>query len=145
MLKMTPTEAEIKSAVFELNRDSVSGPDGFTGHFFQTFWDIVGGDMINVVNAFFAWYTLSKSIAHTNLILLPKKEKVLTLFDLRPTSLSNFMNKVISRIFHDRLEVFLPKLISQNQNGFMKGRSITENVLLAQEIVADIRKKREAY
>ncbi|XP_060170557.1 uncharacterized protein LOC132601491 [Lycium barbarum] len=47
----------------------------------------------------------------------------------------------MSRVVHDRLEVVLPQLISINQAGFVQGRSIIENVLLAQEIVTDIRKR----
>lgn len=35
----------------------------------------------------------------------------------------------------------LPKLISDQQCGFVKGRLITYNVLLAQEIITDIGKK----
>lgn len=42
-------------------------------------------------------------------------------------------------LIHDRLEGLLPRLISQNQPGFVKYRIITENVLLAQEIITDIR------
>lgn len=60
--------------------------------------------------------------------------------DLRPINLSNFINKVISRIVHDRLEKFLPNLISANQASFVKGRSTTDNVLLAQEIIVDMAK-----
>ncbi|XP_049357633.1 uncharacterized protein LOC125822286 [Solanum verrucosum] len=41
----------------------------------------------------------------------------------------------------DGLEGILPKLISPNQSGFVKGRNITENVLLAQEIISEIRKR----
>lgn len=37
------------------------------------------------------------------------------------------------------LERLLPRLISPNQSGFVKARSITYNVLLAQEIIVDIR------
>lgn len=51
------------------------------------------------------------------------------------------MNKVLLRIIHDRLEDLLPKLISQNQSGFLKERSITENALLAQEIITNIRNR----
>ncbi|XP_060177891.1 uncharacterized protein LOC132607832 [Lycium barbarum] len=47
----------------------------------------------------------------------------------------------MSRVVHDRLETVLPQLISINQAGFVQGRSIIENVLLAQEIVIDIRKR----
>lgn len=55
--------------------------------------------------------------------------------------MSNFINKVISKVIHGRLEGILPKLISPNQSGFMKGRCIVENILLTQEIVTDIRKR----
>lgn len=39
---------------------------------------------------------------------------------------------------HDRIVEVLPKIISPTQSGFVKGRSITENILLAQEIIRDI-------
>ncbi|XP_075084712.1 uncharacterized protein LOC142167967 [Nicotiana tabacum] len=39
------------------------------------------------------------------------------------------------------LNSILPKIISDNQTGFLKGRSITENVLLAQKIIQGIGKK----
>lgn len=76
--------------------------------------------------------TLSKSITHTNLILIPKKDLVKSFSDLRPIILSNFLNKVISRFIHDEMEGLLPRLISQNRLGFVKGRNITENIILAQ-------------
>lgn len=46
---------------------------------------------------------------------------------------------MIFRVVHDRLEKILHSLISSNQSGFVKGRSIFENILLTQEIVTDIR------
>ncbi|XP_075103555.1 uncharacterized protein LOC142178123 [Nicotiana tabacum] len=58
-----------------------------------------------------------------------------TSFDL----LSNVPSMIISRVMHDRLEKIFPPLISSNQSGFVKGRTIFENMLLTQEIVTDIR------
>lgn len=134
-----PTLEEVKKAVFNLNGDSTSGPDGFSGAFCQYCWEIVGNDILKMVQDFFRGNTLPKAITHTNLVLLPKKEHIRTVSDLRPISLSNFINKILSRVVLDRIEAYLPKLISHNQSGFVKGRSIIENVLLAQEIVTDIR------
>lgn len=37
----------------------------------------------------------------------------------------------------------LPHLISQNQSGYVRGRSIAENVMLAQEIIHGIKKTKE--
>ncbi|XP_059314087.1 uncharacterized protein LOC132064926 [Lycium ferocissimum] len=103
--------------------------------------DIIGADVYNVVKAFFDGQTLPKSVTHTNLVLLPKKEIINNFSDLRPISLSNFINKIITKVIHDRLESILPSLISQNQSDFVKGRNIIENVLLTQAVVADIRKR----
>nr|XP_016494758.1 PREDICTED: uncharacterized protein LOC107813948 [Nicotiana tabacum] len=93
-LSRLPTIEEVRAAVFELSGESASGPDGFTGLFYQTCWDVIGADLHNMV---------------------------------------------LSRVLHDRLESFLPSLIAPNQSGFVKGRSIFENILLTQEIVTDIR------
>lgn len=51
------------------------------------------------------------------------------------------MNKILSRIIYNRLEVILLRLISPNQSGFVKSRSIFKNVLVAQELISDIRKR----
>lgn len=108
MLKNNIYFEEVKRVVFEVNGD----PNRFTEYLFQFCWDVVGEDVVKVVQAFFDGRILPKSITQTNLVLLPKKEKVLTFSNLRPISLSNFLNKIISRIIHDGLEEVLPKLIS---------------------------------
>ncbi|XP_060190704.1 uncharacterized protein LOC132619964 [Lycium barbarum] len=93
-------------------------------------WDIVGADVYNVVKAFFDGQTLPKSITYTNLVLQQKKEIINSLSDLRPISLSNFINKIITRIIRERLESILSNLISQNQSSFVKRSNIIENVIL---------------
>lgn len=55
-----------------------------------------------MVLAFFSGKQLLKCVTHTNLVLLPKKE-VTTFSDMRPRSLSNFINKICSRVIHERL------------------------------------------
>ncbi|XP_060194976.1 uncharacterized protein LOC132624175 [Lycium barbarum] len=116
-----PTLEDMKKAVFELSADSVGGLDSMI--------------------AFFDEQTLPKSITHTSLILLPKKNSIETFADVRPISLSKFINKVISRMVQDKLECLLPSIISPNQFGFFKGRCIIENVLLTQKVVTDIRQR----
>ncbi|XP_075101861.1 uncharacterized protein LOC142177287 [Nicotiana tabacum] len=138
-LSRLPTIKEVRAIVFELSGESASGLDGFTGLFYQTCWDVIGADIHNMVLHFYGGAALPKSITHTNLVLLPKKPRVETFSNLRPISLSNFINKVLSRVLHDRLESFFPSLITLNQFGFVKGWSIFENILLTQEIVTDIR------
>lgn len=84
-------------------------------------------------------------ITHITLVLIPKKEAVRGFNDLRPISLSTFMNKVISKVIQGRIEKVLHKIISPNQSGFVKGRKISKNILLAQEIVRDINKRAKHF
>ncbi|XP_060195037.1 uncharacterized protein LOC132624250 [Lycium barbarum] len=93
-----------------------------------------------MVGAFFCGQELPRCITHTNLLLIQKKENINTFDDLRPISLSSFSNKIISSVLHERIVPLLPAIISTTQTSFVKGRSIMENVLLAQEIIRDINK-----
>ncbi|XP_060210656.1 uncharacterized protein LOC132637608 [Lycium barbarum] len=128
LLAEQPTMEEVQKVVFELNGDSSCGPDGFSGIFYQKCWEVIKADVFSVVKDFFEGQTLPKSITHTNLVLLPKKNVVEAFSDMRPISLSNFINKVISRVVHDKLDKLLTRVISPNQSGFVKGRNIIENM-----------------
>nr|XP_009587917.1 uncharacterized protein LOC104085557 [Nicotiana tomentosiformis] len=137
-LMSMPTREEVKLAVFGLNRDSAGGPYGFTGAFYHTCWEIIEEDVFAMVMAFFCGQQLPKCVTHTNLVLLPKKKEVNTFADMRPISLSNFVNKIFSRMIHDRLVGLLPELISEEQAGFVKGRSIVENLPSVQDEASSI-------
>ena len=78
---------------------------------------------------------MPKYMSHANLIMLPKVDHPNMFKDFRPISLSNFTNKIISKIMSSRLAPILPNIILENQSGFVKGRSISENIMLAQEII----------
>ncbi|KAG5620558.1 hypothetical protein H5410_005776 [Solanum commersonii] len=108
-------EEEVKKTIFNLNGDSACGPDGFSGIFYQTCWEIIERDVVKIVQSYFE--------------------------DMKPINLSNFINKILSRIPHDRLRDILPRVVSINQSGIVQGRNIIENVLLTQEIVSDIGKR----
>lgn len=132
---------EVRRIVIELNRHITSGPDGMTGAFYQDAWAIIGQDIFRMVQAFFNGTELPRFVTLTNLVLIPKKVNVMNFSDLRPISLSNFVNKIFSRIIYERMKKVLPKMISKEQTGFVQGRSIAENILLVQEIITDIRKR----
>lgn len=109
-----PEEGEIREVVFELNKDSASGPDGFSREFYQTCWEIIKEEVINMVKIFFCGAELPKYITHTTLVLIPKKKVVNNFNDLRPISLSSFVNKIISKVIQERIDKILHKIISHN-------------------------------
>ncbi|KAL0292946.1 UNVERIFIED_CONTAM: putative ribonuclease H protein [Sesamum angustifolium] len=72
----------------------------------------------------------------TILALIPKVRAPSTVSDFRPISCCNVLYKVITKIIVQRLRLVLDKLISPSQNAFVPGRSIGDNILLAQELFA---------
>lgn len=96
---------EVKDVVFSLNKDSTSGPYGFSGEFFQSCWDIVEKDTFVVVLDFFCGMDLPRYVTQTTLALILKKEKVERMTDLKPISLSTFINKVISKVIYARMVI----------------------------------------
>jgi hypothetical protein len=90
LLTMLPSKEEIKNAIFDLNKDSAPGPDGFGAYFYQTYWDII---QIEVV--FSSGWILPNFNSNT-LVLIPKNENADSVDQFRPIALANFKFKIIS-------------------------------------------------
>lgn len=136
-----PSSVEIKDAVWSLKSTSAPGPDGFSGVFFITAWDIIEQDFCAAVKAFFQGYPLPRCLTSSLITLIPKILKPTSFNDFRPISLCNFTYKVISKILSERLAPLLPTIISQEQGAFVKGRFILDNVFLVKQMMQDIDRK----
>ncbi|XP_073046265.1 uncharacterized protein [Primulina eburnea] len=74
----------------------------------------------------------------TTITLIPKVEGARAWSDFRPISLCNVTNKIISKLLYSRLRDVVERLVSPNQSGFVPGRMISDNILLAQELTHSI-------
>nr|XP_027067853.1 uncharacterized protein LOC113693523 [Coffea arabica] len=135
------TLEEVWQAVFELDGQSAAGCDGFSGNFYKRCWDIIAQDVLQTALEFMCDVPIPKGIVSTLILLLPKKEAPHSFANFRPISLCNFINKVFTKILSNCLKVVLPTIISLEQSGFVSGRDIADNILLAQELVNSIDKK----
>ncbi|KAL9663483.1 hypothetical protein QQ045_018870 [Rhodiola kirilowii] len=141
-LVAVPDADEVLNEIKGMGLSSAPGPDGFTGQFFLSCWDIVRDDVMKAMIGFFQGMQIPKSISSTLLVLIPKVPQASSISQLRPISLCNFVHKIFSRILMSRLAVWLPRLISEEQGGFVAGRSIHENIALAHDLVHDLNQKR---
>lgn len=133
-----PSPKEICNIIFSLSADSAPGIDGFTGHFFRGCWNIIQDDIVDMVHGFFLGDYLHQRVTSTSITLIPKIKESRSLADYRTTSLCNFSNKLVSKNLAIRLSLILPKVINEQQFGFVKGRNVHESVALAQEMVLNL-------
>lgn len=80
-----------------------------------------------------AEFTFSAKLNDTTLVLIPKKDNVENMTDLRLIALCNVLYNIIAKVLANRLKVILPDVISEIQSSFVLGRSISDNVLVAFE------------
>ncbi|KAL9668229.1 hypothetical protein QQ045_002606 [Rhodiola kirilowii] len=137
----SPNLTEVHATILSMNLDSSPGPDGFTGHFYSHCWEVIKNDLMEAVAGFFGGLQLPTSFSSTHLTLLPKIPNASAIAHLRPISPCNFCHKIISRILASRLAGWLPKIISEEQVGFVQGRSIHENIALSHDIAHDLNRK----
>ena len=138
------TDDEIRQQIFSIGTDRAPGPDGYTTGFFRGSWDTVGGDVCAAIREFFSSGRLLKQMNHTVIALLPKSTHTTSVSDYRPIACCNVIYKVIPKILASRMASILPGIIDQAQSAFIQGRSMLENIHLAQELVSKYARKRSS-
>ncbi|KAL9673990.1 hypothetical protein QQ045_030254 [Rhodiola kirilowii] len=108
MLNAPFSEGEVKRALFQMHPTKAPGLDGFPAMFYQSNWDIVGRDVVEVVLNCLNSGVLGSDLNETLIVLVPKVKKVDTVEDLRPISLCNVVMKIITKVLANRLKEILP-------------------------------------
>ena len=135
---------ECHIALNRMKNGKSPGCDGLTVEFYKTFWPVLGEIITEVFNYSVNKGELSESQKRGVITLLQKKGKdPLLIKNWRPVSLTNVDYKILTKSLAIRIEKVLPKLINENQSGFVKGRLITENIRLIDDIIETLKRRRE--
>ncbi|KAI0507248.1 hypothetical protein KFK09_013370 [Dendrobium nobile] len=128
---------EIKFVVFSSPNCSAPGPDDYTFEFYKSSWNTIGTQLYQAVLAFFSTDTMPNHAKATAIALIPKRPHAQDIADYRPISLCNTFYKIIAKILANRLRDVMPFIIHPTQAGFIMDRIISNNTLLAAELLKD--------
>ncbi|KAL0315459.1 UNVERIFIED_CONTAM: hypothetical protein Sradi_5424100 [Sesamum radiatum] len=85
---------------------------------------------------------MPKYFSTTTISLIPKIASPASWSEYRPISLCNVMNKIYTKLMIIRLGHVLSKVVSLSQSGFVPGQLLSNNVLLAHELIHSLESRR---
>jgi hypothetical protein len=129
-----PDMQEIHSLLKQVRRDASPGPDGLNVAFYREAWPWIAQDVMHNITHFYNTGELPNHINHTYIVMIPKKQSCSIPQDYRPISLCNVFYKIVAKSLAEKVKHHLPHLILHAQHAFVKGRHITTNVIITQEI-----------
>lgn len=121
MLTAKLTFSETTQAVKSMHPNKASGLDGLNPAFFQHFWNLIGKEVFKCCEQWLVEGNISADVNDTTLVLIPKKDNVDDLKDLRLIALCNVLCKIVAKVLANRLQKILLGVISEEQSAFIPG------------------------
>jgi len=118
----------IEGILKQFSKDKSPGSEGWTMEFYLEFLDILGVEILEVIEESRVKGVMSGALNSTFMALILKRDKPKNFMDFRPISLCNLIYKVISKFISNIIKPYLAKLISREQIGFLNNRQILEAI-----------------
>ena len=135
MLAAEFVKAELDEALKQMELLKAPGPDGLAPLFYQKLWPSIGEDVSCAVLDCLNSGSIPLSINCTFITLIPKVKSPSIVLKFRPIALCNVIYKLVSKVVANRLKKILPNLISESQSAFQSNKAISNNILLAFELL----------
>ena len=129
------SKEEFTKAIKQMHPEKSPGPNGLNPGFYQCFWPLIGDQIFSTTSHWILTSAFPLGLNNTLIVLILKCENPSSMKELRPISLCNVLYKLVSKVLANRMKDVLCRLISPSQAAFVPGRSITDNILLASEVL----------
>ena len=128
------TIPECLSALQNMALGKSPGVDGLPAEFFVKFWDVLGADLVRVLNDCYSAGKLCLSQRSGAITLLYKKGDILDTANWRPITLLCADYKIAAKALGNRLLTVIASVVSPDQSCNIPGRFMGENVRLLQDV-----------
>ncbi len=129
------TEQECRNALKTFQNFKSPGNDGLTPEFYKYFWPAISSTLVTAYNEAYNEGSLATSQRQAVITLLDKNKNRLLLKNWRPISLLNTDFKILSKTIANRLVKVIPSIIHSNQTGYIKGRTISDNIRTVYDVM----------
>jgi hypothetical protein len=129
-------------AIFLMEHNKEPGPDGFPAEFYQTFWDTIKSDLLDLFNVLHAGQLELFRLNFGEVILLPKVNQAERIQQFRPICLLNGSFKIFMKVATIRLNTVADHVVRPLQTAFMQGRNILDGVVILHKAVHKLHAKK---
>ena len=133
---------EIEEALKSTDKTKAPRPDGINAGLLALLWPEIKEDVMAFFNNFHSNGELPLESNSSFIALIPKTASTLHPSEFRPISLMNALLKLLTKIMANRLKPLMTYLVRQHQTTFIKGRQITDGILITSELVSLLQKQK---
>ncbi|CEH15386.1 FOG: Reverse transcriptase [Ceraceosorus bombacis] len=126
------TKVEVYRALHSMTTDSAPGPDGLTWQLYNAMEEAIVPRITRMMNALMDGAEMPRGRPAVRGVLLPKKGDLRRIENLRPLSVNDMAERLMSKAMSMRLQRIAAHCLPWNQAGFVAGRSTTDIGLLLQ-------------
>lgn len=135
---------EVEIALKQMSPFKPPGPNGFNVGFCQDHWEVIGTNVSKAMLDFLNNGLMATGLNHTHISLVPKVNSPTSMHEFRPINLCNVLYKLISKVLANRMKGVLSKVISWNQCAFIPSRLITNNIMVAYELLHTMQSRQKS-
>lgn len=126
---------ETLHTIAQLGAHKAAGADRLNNDFFRDWGEALEPWLTREFNRILQGGKPAPSFAEAIIMPLPKQGDPKSAFNYRPISLLTSAYKIFTKIFAERVQASLSRVINADQNGFVRGRALSHNVHLLQALI----------
>ncbi|WRX16641.1 Reverse transcriptase domain - like 10 [Theobroma cacao] len=125
------TMEELKATIWSCDGSKAPRPSSFNFNFIKSSWTFIKKDLFDFISNFMFARKLEKSLNSSFIALIPKVQSPSSLSEYRSISLVNSLYKILT----NRFKAVISSVVSDSQNAFISDYQITDEIMLASEVI----------